>query len=119
MTANNNFVKNLGQRIAQLRKIQNLTQKEAGKALGISQQAFARYEVGLRRIPIDMLPSLAQALDTSIDQLLEMNNGKSKPGPTSKLEKYLAKVKALSKNEQQFVIKFLNTFLEKSEESQQ
>lgn len=113
MTTNNDFVKNLGQHIARLRKIQALSQKDIGKALGISQQAFARYEGGLRKIPIDMIPSLAHTLNTSIDQLLGSSDKKSKPGPSSQLEKYFSKVKDLPKKDQQFVIKFLNSITEK------
>ncbi len=46
-------------------------------ALGISQQAMNSFEKGRRRVPVSLLPVIAQALDTTLDALV------SKRPPTS------------------------------------
>ena len=45
------FFKELGGRIAVLRKENRLTQQQLAEMLGISQQTMAHYEVGRLRVP--------------------------------------------------------------------
>ncbi len=64
------YFKMLGNRVAQLRKAQSLTQVQLAQTLGISQQMVASYEIGRRRIPVSMLTPLARVLHVQIDELL-------------------------------------------------
>ncbi len=63
------FYKALGTRIAERREEIKLTQTQVADALGIAQQTYAAYEIGRRRLPVSLLPDLAEVLDTNIDFL--------------------------------------------------
>src|SRR5690606_5854840 len=54
----------LGQRIAAQRKTQGITQVDLAERLGISQQAMNSFEKGRRRVPVSLLPLIAQTLET-------------------------------------------------------
>jgi transcriptional regulator with XRE-family HTH domain len=69
------FFQDVGMRVAQCRKEQNLTQVQLTEMLGISQQMVASYEVGRRRISFSLLPRLAQGLTVSVDTLLGLAMG--------------------------------------------
>ncbi|WP_158755828.1 helix-turn-helix transcriptional regulator [Dyella sp. S184] len=64
------FYKELGARIAQLRKDRDLTQQELADDLGIAQQTFGHYEIGRLRVPLSMLPDLAALLGESVETVL-------------------------------------------------
>jgi len=51
-----------GERLAALRKARGHTQVQLAELLGVSQQAITAYESGQRRVPISMLPLLADTL---------------------------------------------------------
>ena len=53
-----------------LRKEKGFSQAEIAKSLGITQQAYANYERGVREADYDTLAKLAKLFDTSIDFLL-------------------------------------------------
>ena len=55
------FFKQLGRRVANLRKELGITQVQLAEQLGISQQLIAAYEAGSRKIPASVLPTLAPA----------------------------------------------------------
>ena len=108
------FFKELGKRIAQARKECDLTQQQLAEALGIAQQTLAHYEVGRVRLPISMLPVLAQTLDVSLEVLLgqpRSSTASAKRGPASRLEQQIARISALPKPKQRFVLEMLETVL--------
>ena len=105
------FFKELGVRIAQLRKEQNLTQQQLADLLSISQQLIASYEVGRRRVPISLLPALAHVLAVPVDALLGLKSGTSKRGPIPKLARHLERISQLSKPKQRFVLEVLEGVL--------
>lgn len=57
--------------IYKYRKKQRMTQRELGKAIGISASAITQYETGARKPDIITLKKLAAALHCTADQLLE------------------------------------------------
>jgi len=106
------YFKELGSRLAQLRKAAGLTQVKLAETLGISQQMVASYEVGRRRIPVSMLPALAQALKVQIDALLGGTaKAQSKRGPASQLQRSIERIGELPKPKQRFVLEMLETVL--------
>ena len=106
------YFKELGSRLAQLRKAAGLTQVQLAETLGISQQMVASYEVGRRRIPVSMLPALAQALKVQIDALLGgTSKAQSKRGPASQLQRSIERIGELPKPKQRFVLEMLETVL--------
>lgn len=57
-------------RIKDLREDSDISQKQLADVLGISQRAYSHYENGTRKIPLDILLSLADYYNCSIDYLL-------------------------------------------------
>ena len=115
MTQNDvRFFEQLGERVADLRKEQRLTQVQLAEILGISQQHMASFEKGIRKIPASMLPTLAQVFGVSVDELLGVNNGKSKRGPTPKLQRQIEQLQRLPKTKQRFVMEMLDTVLQQA-----
>ncbi len=106
------YFKVLGNRVALLRKGLGLTQVQLAETLGISQQMVASYEVGRRRIPVSMLPSLAHSLKVQTDTLLGNETKlQSKRGPASQLQRSIERISELPKTKQRFVMEMLETVL--------
>jgi len=108
------FFRDLGVRLTQLRKAQGLTQIQFAKLLQVSQQQIASYEVGRRRIPISMLPTLAKILGTSFENLLGIANGVTKRGPTPLLQQQLEQLSHLPRTKQRVVNEMLTGILHQS-----
>ena len=66
------------ERIRNLREDNDLTQTSIAKYLNITQRAYSRYETGERNIPVEVLASLADFYNTSVDYLINRTN-KKKP----------------------------------------
>jgi transcriptional regulator with XRE-family HTH domain len=106
------FFKDLGSRIAELRKEQGLTQQALADALGLAQQVVASYEIGRRRVPVSALPALARALGVPIETLLgESSAASPRRGPAPKLARHMERISRLPKAKQRFVIEMLETVL--------
>lgn len=58
-------------RIYELRCDNDLTQQKVADYLMCNRQVYARYERGLREIPVSMLIKLADLYETSVDYILE------------------------------------------------
>jgi len=115
MTDSGRFAKELGQRLAQVRKEQGLTQTELADALDLSQAVIAEYEAGRKNIPTWRLVNLAEALGVTPDVLLaERNGGRAKRGPTPKLQKQMERISALPKEHQRSIMQVLDLALQKS-----
>jgi transcriptional regulator with XRE-family HTH domain len=92
------FLKALGTRIAQLRKEQGLSQQSVADSLGVAQQTYAHYEVGRVRMSISLLPEVAQLFGVSTDDLLGLKSGAAgKRGPTPKLQQQIERLSHLPK----------------------
>lgn len=113
-TRNEAFFKDLGQRIASARKERSLTQVQLAERLGIAQQTLAHYEVGRARIAASLLPTLADILDVSIDELLigtPSIRTPGKRGPASRLQQQVDAVAQLPKARQRVVSEVLDAML--------
>mgnify|MGYP000521292232 FL=1 len=64
------------QRIQDLRVDSDLSQRQLGEILHISQRSYSHYETGSRNIPIEMLIRLADYYDTTIDYLVGRTDNK-------------------------------------------
>jgi len=105
------FFRDLGARIAQLRKEQNLTQQSLAELMGMSQQSIASWEVGRLRIAVSMLPNLAKVLGVSTEALIGQEERPAKRGPTPKLQQQMERISQLPRTEQRFVMEMLDTVL--------
>ena len=59
----------VGERIIELRKIQNITQGQLAKSLNVSRQAVSKWENDLSMPDTDKMIQLAEILDTDIEYL--------------------------------------------------
>lgn len=107
----------MGERIAALRRANNVTQVQLAEALGVSQQTLQSYEVGRRRIPVSALPVLARTLSVSLDELFgaQAKTARAKRGPASRLHQQIDAVAQLPKAKQQFVSEMLRNVLGQGE----
>lgn len=71
------------ERIRNLREDKDLTQKQIGQLLNMSQTGYNQYEIGKNDIPTKILIDLAKFYNTSIDYLLGLTN-EIKPYPRIK-----------------------------------
>ena len=56
--------------IRSLRIDRGLTQKQVAQHLGISQNTYSQYEIGVLNYPVDALLKLADLYEVSVDYLL-------------------------------------------------
>lgn len=107
------FFRQLGARIAQLRKERGLTQVQLAQLLDLTQQMVASYEVGRRRVPVSLLPAIADALTISIEELIGRPPARAaaKRGPAPKLQQQIERIGQLPKAKQRFVMEMLETVL--------
>jgi transcriptional regulator with XRE-family HTH domain len=105
------FFRQLGTRIAERRKAQDLTQAQLGERVGIAQQQIASFEIGRRRMPISVLPVLAKTLGTSIEALISDTAPKGKRGPAPKLQQQLEQLSHLPKDKQRLVSQLIESVL--------
>lgn len=106
------FFKELGARIAQLRQEAGLSQQAMADTLEIPQQTYANYEVARARPPASLLPELAQVFGISVDELLGVQkNGSGKRGPTPLLQKQIERLSQLPKAQQKVVMQMLDGVL--------
>ena len=110
------FFKEFGQRIARIRKEQNITQVQMAGSLGVSQQAVASYENGVRRIPLSMLAPIAKVLSVPVQELLDIKIN-SKRGPSSKMQQKIEKIRKLPAGKQKVAMDMLDTILESAGKS--
>lgn len=66
-----------GERLRQLRKQKNLTQKQLAELVGVTNSIISFYEVGDRMPSPEMIVKLAKALNVSTDYLLGMNKNET------------------------------------------
>lgn len=69
-TKNNSERLRIGQRIAELRKEQNLTQTQLAERCGLQQAHIARIEAGRYSVGLDTLAQIADALGMKIDFII-------------------------------------------------
>ncbi len=109
------FYAQLGQRIAEARKAQGMTQVQLAEALGIAQQTLAHYEGGKLRVAVALLPPLAQILGVGVDELIGAPAKRTgKRGPTPKLQQQIERLSDLPQAKQRVVMEMLEGVLMQS-----
>lgn len=63
---------NIGQQIAKYRKEKHLTQEQLGEAVGVTGRSVSKWETGLSLPDVDLIPSIASALEISLDELFDI-----------------------------------------------
>ena len=71
--------KTLGTIIAQLRKEKGMTQLELAEKMGVTDKAVSKWERDLSCPDINSLPTLAEILGVSVDDLMQIKKEASEP----------------------------------------
>ena len=66
----------LSQNLKKYREKKGLSQKKLGELINISQQGYAKYEIGTATPDPERLSKIAEILEISIDQLIAYNEKK-------------------------------------------
>lgn len=118
MTKNDEaFFKELGHRIAVLRKDIGMTQVHMAETLNISQQHMASFEAGRRKVSSSLIPVLAQLFGLSTDELLGVESKPSKRGPAPKLQRQVEQIALLPKSKQKFISEMLEALIKQQQAS--
>ena len=108
-----------GRRLASARVARGWTQTQLAELLGTTQKMIDYYE---RRAPnpsVQFVRRAAELFETSVDDLLghqapaSAGAGK-KPGPAPKLQERFERVRQLPRKDQEFILQFLDTYLERA-----
>ncbi|MBR5236710.1 MAG: helix-turn-helix transcriptional regulator [Clostridia bacterium] len=71
-------MKHYNDRIRDLREERRLTQQKVAEVLGIRQQVYSKYELGVRSLPIEHLMKLCRFYKASADWILGLDDGEEK-----------------------------------------
>lgn len=108
-----------GQRLALLRRDKGLTQRELADRLSTTREMVDYYERRAKNPALEVVQGCAKALGVPVVELLgpEAAAPRRQPGPVSQLQRRFEQVKQLPRSEQEFVIKFLDTVLERAQKA--
>jgi len=99
-------------RLARLRKAAGFTQEQLATEIGISRRRIAYYESESDHPPASLLPKLARALNTTVDELLGAEPPKRKARSLSpRLERRLRQIESLSPKPKQQLLSIIDTFI--------
>ena len=103
----------LGSRIIQLRKAAGLSQTELASMVGVSYAQIGRYETKGAQPPAEVLNKLAEALNTSVDFLLNGNaEEKAKAALTdTELLRHFKEVDNLPEQDKNTLIRVIGAYL--------
>ncbi|MFO0479952.1 MAG: helix-turn-helix domain-containing protein [Bacteroidota bacterium] len=107
---------NLACRIQIMRKEAGLTQVELAKKIKISPTQFTRYEIRGEQPPVDVLKSLTNALNTSVDFLIHGNKIQKVKDILKDIEQLMQfkKIEQLANDKQKLVKEILDLFIFKT-----
>jgi transcriptional regulator with XRE-family HTH domain len=106
---------NLGQRIQELRKENNLTQAALAEKIRISLPQIVRYETKDVQPPADVLKRMADVFGTSIDYIVNGNiNEKAQNSiKDSKLLQHFKAIENMDEDDKNVVLKLIDAFITK------
>ncbi|HKO53710.1 MAG TPA: helix-turn-helix domain-containing protein [Polyangiaceae bacterium] len=104
-----------GARLAALRKAAGLSQAELARALGVPQSSVGFWETASKPPRSDILPKLAKALGVRVEHLLGSAPvaAPGRPGPVGKLQRALEQASVLPRRQQELVVEFVNTLVQR------
>lgn len=108
------YFKALGAHICLMRKSRGFTQAELARAIGVSQQAVFAYELGERRVSVLLLTKIARVFSVSVEELTGMARPVRVPKRrvSPRAIRHAQRLQALTKTEQRFVVRIIDTLHE-------
>jgi transcriptional regulator with XRE-family HTH domain len=103
----------LGNRIQQLRKEKGLSQTDLAKLIGVSYAQLSRYEIKGAQPPAEVLNKLADALDTSVDFLINGNTTEKAQSTLKDAEllKQFKEVDQLPEDDKKTILKVIAAYI--------
>lgn len=105
----------IADRILDLRTAKKLTQSELAALVGLSYVQIGRYEKGKSAPSADVLPKLAQVLDTTTDYLMKGSQDEAVAAQLTDKEllRQFRAVESLNKEDKHLVKTFIDAFITK------
>ena len=100
-----------GARLRELREEANLSQREVGEVLGISQPSYAKWERREVAITASQLRTLADTLGCDVADFFSEDEPKRKPGPTGRARRTLEVVSKLPRHHQRHLLDVIETMM--------
>jgi len=106
-------MKELGKRIQQLRKEKGLSQTELAGQIGVSYAQLSRYEIKDAQPPAEVLNKMADALDTSVDFLINGNTTEKAQSTLrdAELLKQFREIDQMPDSEKSTIIKVVSAYI--------
>lgn len=96
----------VGTAIAEQRRARGLTQAKLAEMIDLEQEAISRWERGARMPTLHRLQQLSDALDCSVDQLLQRGSKR----PDDQLATIANALDGLDSDDRELVVKFVQQF---------
>lgn len=96
----------VGSAIAEQRRARGLTQAKLAEMINLEQEAISRWERGTRMPTLHRLQQLSDALDCSVDQLLQRGSKR----PDDQLAMIADALDGLDSDERELVVNFVRQF---------
>lgn len=107
--------RDIGRRVAEIRKRKAITQVELAAQLGMSQSLLSRYERGALRLHGALVADLAKALHSSADEILGVQASKSNGAMADRrFVRRLQKIEKLSKRKREALLTTIDQFLKET-----
>ena len=71
----------MGEKIAELRKAKAMTQKDLAEQMNVTDKAVSKWERNLSCPDINSIPRLAEVLEISVDELLQVSGAQKQEKP--------------------------------------
>lgn len=78
----------IGKKIQQAREERGLTQKELARRLGCTQAALSNYELGKRKLGLDLLNEIAEMLSKPLDYFMQSADQDKEDTASIRLPRY-------------------------------
>lgn len=107
-----------GKRLAELRKERGLTQVELSERLAISSKMVDYYERRATNPSLEIITKAATIFGVTVADMLgeELGRPRHRPGPPSRLEAQIERVRRLPRRQQEHIIKTLGALLMQAED---
>jgi transcriptional regulator with XRE-family HTH domain len=104
--------KEIGSRIASLRKAKGITQRELAEKIGVTRTVVTDYECGRVRMYDEMLARLALVLECSTDTILGLKNTvQASSAPQLRFTRRIRELEQLPEQKQKAILKTLDDLI--------
>jgi transcriptional regulator with XRE-family HTH domain len=101
----------IGQRIARLRKVLGITQKELAEKIGVTRTIITDYENGRVRIYDEMLARLATALGVTTDEILGLKEPEETGTHSLRLARRIRELEQLPEPKKKAILKTIDDLI--------